>query len=234
MKLSRSLKATITKYKIVDQVSELLREYAMIIGLGHYKRTGKNAFAKFLRDALQAHCQVRITSFASKLKQICHDLYGWAGLREESFYETEPGASLREVVLPDIGKSPRQIWIDFGTPAVREHVYEPTWRDYILKQPSKCDVLIITDVRFPNEAEGIKATGGKLIKIERPGYAPGLDVADQALIRYTGWDQIVIALNLDELQTAAQRLAVEIIQTFPRQVSLHFPGESVKFNRSFT
>ena len=63
-------------------------------------------------------------SFAYKLKQVCHELYGWAGLREPEFYETPDGEQYREVILPEIGKSPRQIWIDMGTKAVRRHVYE--------------------------------------------------------------------------------------------------------------
>ncbi len=186
----------------------------MIIGLGHTKRVGKTYFAKFLREELQPHCHVEVTAFATKLKQICHELYGWAGLRDEAFYESGSGASLREVVLPEIGKSPRQIWIDFGTPAVREQVYEPTWRDYVLRQPPKCDVCIITDVRFPNEAQGIKDSGGWLIKIERPGFEPGLDVADQALVGYTGWDKIIMATNLGELKFFAKLLAAEIIKEF--------------------
>jgi hypothetical protein len=185
----------------------------MIVGLGHYKRTGKNSFATFLCEALQPFHTVQITSFACKLKQICHELYGWAGLREKAFYETEPGASLREVILPDLGKSPRQIWIDFGTLAVREQVYEPTWRDYVLKQPPKCDILIITDVRFPNEATGIKAVGGILVKILRPGFLPGLDVADQALVDYTGWDRVIVAANLDGLRTAANIFAPELLRS---------------------
>ena len=31
---------------------------------------------------------------------------------------------------------------------------------------------IITDVRFPNEAEAIKARGGIILRVNRPGYAP--------------------------------------------------------------
>ena len=125
------------------------------IGLGHYKRTGKDTFANFLVEACRErdpNSAIGKRSFAYKLKQVCHDLYGWAGLREPEFYETREGEQYREVVLPEIGKSPRQIWIDMGTKAVRQHVYEPTWLDYLLKGQHNLDVLVIPDVRFPNEA----------------------------------------------------------------------------------
>jgi hypothetical protein len=133
-------------------------------------------------------------SWAWKLKQICHELYAWAGLREPEFYETEPGASLREVVLPIINKSPRQIWIDFGTPAVREKVYEDTWVDYVLKNEHPYDVLIIPDTRFLNEAGAVMAQGGELLKVVRPGFGPGFGPGpnrpDRELLGYKGWTNV--------------------------------------------
>ena len=166
----------------------------LTIGLGHYKRTGKDTFGNFLVEACRErdpHVTIGKRSFAYKLKQVCHDLYGWAGLRDPEFYETREGEQYREVVLPEIGKSPRQIWIDMGTKAIRENVYEPTWLDYLLKGEHDLDVLVIPDVRFPNEAEAIRESGGVLVKIVRPGYGPGPDIADRALLDYDGWDYVI-------------------------------------------
>lgn len=166
----------------------------LTIGLGHYRRVGKDSFANFLLQACRERdpgFSIGKRSFAYKLKQVCHELYGWAGLREPEFYETLDGEKYREVVLPEIGKSPRQIWIDMGTKAIRRHVYEPTWLDYLLKGQHDLDVMVIPDVRFPNEAEAIRESGGVLIKIVRPGYGPGPDVADQALLGYDGWDYVI-------------------------------------------
>jgi hypothetical protein len=166
----------------------------LTIGLGHYRRVGKDTFANFLVEACRERdpkFAIRKRSFAYKLKQVCHDLYGWAGLREPEFYETLEGEKHREVVLPEIGKSPRQIWIDMGTKAVRQHVYEPTWLDYLLKGQHDLDVMVIPDVRFPNEAEAIREAGGVLVKIVRPGFGPGPDVADRALLGYDGWDYVI-------------------------------------------
>jgi hypothetical protein len=166
----------------------------LFVGLGHYKRTGKDSFADFLIRALyyrRPKLRVMKTSFAWKLKQICFDLYGWAGLREPEFYETTHGAELREVVLEELGKSPREIWIDFGTKAVRENVYERTWLDYLLKSKHDADVVIVPDVRFGNEADAMQAMNATLIKVVRPGYGPGKNKPDRELLGYTGWHNVI-------------------------------------------
>ncbi len=165
-----------------------------IIAIGHYRRVGKDTFANALIKRTHERIptlRIGKLSWAWKLKQICHELYAWAGLREPEFYETEPGASLREVPLPGINKSPRQIWIDFGTAAVREQVYEDTWLDYVLKNEHPYDVLIIPDTRFLNEASALSAQGSELIKVVRPGFGPGLNRPDQELLGYTGWTNVI-------------------------------------------
>lgn len=171
-----------------------LGQEPIFIGLGHYKRTGKDSFADFLIRALyyrRPKLKVIKKSFAWKLKQICFELYEWAGLRNPEFYETTHGADLREVVLEALGKSPRQIWIDFGTDAVREHVYERTWLDYLLKSKHDADVILVPDVRFLNEADAMQALNATLIKVVRPGYGPGKNRPDRQLLGYRGWHNVI-------------------------------------------
>lgn len=166
----------------------------LFVGLGHYKRTGKDSFADFLIRALhyrQPKLKVVKKSFAWKLKQICFELYGWAGLREPEFYETLHGAELREVVLPELGKSARQIWIDFGTDAVREKVYERTWLDYMFKGKHDADIVIVPDTRFVNEADMMLSLNSTLIKVVRPGYGPGKNKPDRELLGYKRWDNVI-------------------------------------------
>src|SRR5260370_701390 len=148
----------------------------LFIGLGHYKRTGKDSFANFLIQELRdLNPDIRVVkkSLAWKMKQICHELYAWAGLREPEFYETEEGGRLRKVVWPGVGNSPRQIWITFGTNAVRDQVYIDTWLRHFFSQDYDCDVLLVPDVRFPNEVNEFEIRNGILIKVVRPGYGPG-------------------------------------------------------------
>ncbi|MBX7136244.1 MAG: hypothetical protein K1X67_26535 [Fimbriimonadaceae bacterium] len=191
------------------------------IGLGHYKRTGKDSFANYLIQELAAIDPFGLylkRSFAWKLKQVCHELYGWAGLREPEFYETKEGEKLREVVLPELGKSPRQIWVDFGTDAVRDHVWSGTWRDYIFRgdhavngqQPT---VLIVPDVRFPDETNEFEVRNGVLIKVVRPGYGPGKNRPDRMLLGFDRWTSVIGEQgSMASLHAEARRWAEWIIR----------------------
>lgn len=158
---------------------------------------------------MEGSCQaVGQVPFAWKLKQVCHDLYDWAGLREPEFYETPEGAALRDVPLPTIGKSPVAIWIDMGTPAVRDHVYDKTWIDYVLKRDHGYDVIVVPDCRFENEVEALREKNATLVKVVRPGYGPRNSVADRALLGFTGWDYVIGASGeMEELQDWAVRFA---------------------------
>jgi hypothetical protein len=185
----------------------------MIIGLGHYSRVGKDTLANFLMECIgeyAPHLKTLKRSLAWKLKEITHELYGWAGLREPAYYEENGEA--RKIKLPVLNMTPVEIWVAFGTKAVRDNVYARSWLDYLLKTDFGCDVLIIPDIRFPNEADAVKAAGGKLIKVVRPGYGPLDTVADKALIGYAGWDYIVGAEGtMQSLKHWASVLAQAVI-----------------------
>ncbi|REJ65616.1 MAG: hypothetical protein DWQ31_16890 [Planctomycetota bacterium] len=205
-----------------------IKTATVTIGIGHYKRVGKDTFGNYLIQACyerDVNLVVQKRSFAYKLKQVCHELYGWAGLREPEFYETSEGAQLREVVLPAIGKTPRQIWVDFGTKAVRDQVYEPTWLDYLMKGQHELDVMLVTDTRFRNEADAIKQAGGYLVKVVRPGYGPGPKLVgdppvrnpDRELLGYDGWDYVIGGSGkLSELRRWSDRFAVWLTGSGPR------------------
>ena len=77
-----------------------------------------------------------------------------------------------------------------GTDAIRDSLHENTWVNATMidykKESSECGISkigtivncvdypnwIITDTRFPNEAEAIKKAGGIVIRINRPGVQP--------------------------------------------------------------
>ena len=179
-----------------------------ILGLGHYSRTGKDSLANMViqwnNDSAEP-LVIKKISLAWKLKQICYELYGWAGLREPEYYDTKEGEGDRDVIIRALGKTPVEIWVAFGTPAVREQVYDRTWIDYILQTDHDCDLLIVPDVRFPNEVEAFGREGAYLVKTVRHGYGPRKTVADQALVGWKGWDMIA-GPTMDTLRGQAQTL----------------------------
>lgn len=162
-----------------------------ILGLGHYSRTGKDSLANMIIEQNVSNGMpiiIKKISLAWKLKQICFDLYGWAGLQPPEYYDTKEGEPYRDITIRALGKTPVEIWVAFGTPAVREQVYDRTWIDYVLQVDHACDLLIVPDVRFPNEVEAFRDEGAMLVKTIREGYGPRNTVADMALVGWNNWD----------------------------------------------
>ena len=161
------------------------------VAFAHRRRVGKDTASNFLLTHLRlnGHRKAYRVSFAQKMKQYCYELYGWSGLQQPEFYEREENAILREIALQPIGKSPREIWIEFGMAG--RAIYENTWIDLLFTSQKNADVLIIGDCRFLNEVNRIKEYGGAVIKIDRPGIEVSNDVADSALADYTDWDAVI-------------------------------------------
>lgn len=184
----------------------------LFIGLGHYSRTGKDSFANYLMAALATnapHLHVLKRSLAWKLKQITYELYAWAGMMPPEHYETREGEKDRDIILPSLDMTPVGVWVAFGTKAVRNNVYDATWLDYLLKTKHTADIVIVPDVRFPNEANAIKASDGITIKIVRPGYGPRKTVADRALLDYSGWNYVIGDRgSMESLDLAARPFAL--------------------------
>jgi hypothetical protein len=170
-----------------------------LIGLGHKKRVGKDTFANILiEEATRRGIKTNRVSFAGKLYAICHELYSWAGQKTKEQYDGEFEHE-KEVVLPVIGKSPRQILIEVGNQL--RLVYPDTWLTYALHTTPMDSVSIITDVRYP------KDRGGLLIRVTRDGVEVGTDVADTALDGWEGWD-LNISNNgsIEDLRYKANRV----------------------------
>jgi hypothetical protein len=161
----------------------------MIIGLGHRRRVGKNEAANFLLKHINEKVigTVEIISFADKLKDMSHDLYGIYGLKNKQFYEDNP--QFREVPLETINKSPREIWIEFGNK--NREIYKNIWVDYVIDKCKQFDNVIIPDVRWDNEVDMIHSIGGICVKIENPRIPYSNDPSDCALENWDKWDVII-------------------------------------------
>lgn len=156
---------------------------AIVIAFGHRKQVGKDTCARFLSTILKTETRgyaVKTVGFADELKDTCFRLFSWAGMQPKEYYEEFPKD--KEVVLGPVGKSPRQIWIEFGN-KMRE-IYEPIWIEFIFRhQAQKADILMVKDLRYPNEFDRCNVGDHQCfkIKVERSSepYVP--DVADAAL-----------------------------------------------------
>lgn len=168
----------------------------MLIGITGYKQVGKTTMAEILEHSEQFEHE----TFAGKLKEIVRDLYG---LTEE---QVNGPVELKEQVIPAWGKSPREIMQLFGTEVTRS-VHPDTWVRYLvnrIKWPVEIGFdFVISDVRFPNEAEAIKKLGGVIVRVYRPGYG-GDGHASETSIQQIAFDHLIT--NDGTLQQFSQQI----------------------------
>jgi len=157
-----------------------------IIGVGYKKNRGKDTLCNLIKDCLhRTHplLKVKKVGFADKLKDIAYQVYGWAGLQPGVYYESHYRA--KEEVLPELGLTPRDIWIGIGN-GLRE-IYNPTWIHYLTKTQLRADVILIKDMGFTNEAKEIRESGGLLLQVCRDG-PMSTDAREVELDTWTDWD----------------------------------------------
>lgn len=62
-----------------------------------------------------------------------------------------------------------------GTEAGRETLWDNIWVDAALTGVSTSDNIVVTDVRYRNEADAIKKRGGLVVRVNRSGNGPATD-----------------------------------------------------------
>lgn len=187
-----------------------------IIGLGHRKFVGKDTCFQFFQDAIRVlnesneRLKYPITSrvaFADILKDICRLMYS-EQIRANWHYEENTADKNNPVTLYDGNtRSVRDIWIEVGN-KLRE-VDQNIWIGAALSKASAqgCKCVIITDVRYPNEANFIKQKGGLLFKVQNSRVAKTDDVADCALELFGDWDETIFNEgSLKELEQKCKHL----------------------------
>lgn len=157
----------------------------MIIGLSGRAGSGKDTVGLWYQEKHGFVCR----AFADPLKEAAAAIFH---LSEEQLYGKE-----KEVVDPFWGKSPRKILQLLGTDCVRRVIDDDVW----IKSMERCiDGLthddgrhvVITDVRFPNEADAIRSWGGQVWRVVRPGVSDvEAHVSETALDNYR-FDRVLI------------------------------------------
>jgi hypothetical protein len=157
-------------------------------------------------------------SFADPLKVICHSLFGltkgqcWGTDEQKNTptmlkWENMPGvvtpesegniqskwnAEMLGIVLHESGPmTARELLQFFGTNIMRK-MYEPVWVNATINKIKQEGSLrsVISDVRFPDEADAIKKAGGKLIKLTR-SVSKDSHPSETALDNYINFDYVI-------------------------------------------
>ena len=126
-----------------------------------------------------------IRKFAGKLKDIAEHLTGIPieKFEDQEFKKTNLGPewdvpSKYRDRTPPKPMTVRDFLQKLGTDALRMGLHDNVWVNALMADYVKDDNTdrlpnwIITDVRFPNEAQAIKDKGGIIIRVDRPGVKP--------------------------------------------------------------
>lgn len=168
----------------------------MIVGLGHVKQVGKGSAA----EGLQRDLGFREIGFADKLKELAMIsdpiIYanavtnvGVGSGRLAKLVQSVGGWDKAKDTFPEIraylqrlGEGGRAVFGDYF------------WIDQVFAQVIDEERVVVSDVRYRNEFEHILECGGKLIRIDRPGYLPVGHVSetDLAEIHDEMWDAVVV------------------------------------------
>lgn len=127
----------------------------MLIGLSGKIGSGKNTVADIICKLDSSFTQV---AFATKLRQIVNVI---TGIPVEKTKSQED----KNVFLPEWNMTIGNMLQILGTECMRNNLHHNTWVLALFSEYDKTKNWIITDVRFPNEAQAILNHGGKLIKI---------------------------------------------------------------------
>jgi hypothetical protein len=163
----------------------------MLVGLAGYARSGKDTVANYLVDK---HGFTRV-AFADPMREALRALDPWISLEGSPhiplsqalrFYSWEELKS----ASPDI----RPLLQRFGTEVGRNLFGETFWVDQTMaKLASITTPVVISDVRFKNEAEILLRASGDLWYVDRPGVTRANDhVSESYLPDEVGFDKFII------------------------------------------
>ncbi|NEA50425.1 hypothetical protein [Streptomyces sp. SID10815] len=166
-----------------------------LIGFAGAARSGKDTAASFLvelgwqRKALAD--PVRETLY--RLNPVLIDPLSEAGTTTVAYEVDRHGWDYVKSEFPEV----RGYLQRLGTEGGRQVIDERVWIDTLFKDyGSWPGPTVITDVRFRNEAEEIKARGGQVIQVVRPSQALIDGAAHISENDLAGWEFDAVILNV--------------------------------------
>ena len=169
----------------------------MIVGLSGYSSSGKDEVARIL---VERHHFTRV-AFADALRALCYEadwsIDGYMSLRQlvdGRGWDHAKGRPQVRRMLQDVGCAARSV---IGEDVWVRATFE-SFRDVL-------GDIVIPDVRFHNELVAIRASGGPVWRVERPGFGPVNDHISETAIDHAQFDQHVVNDGtLEDLATAVE------------------------------
>lgn len=160
----------------------------MIIGCISRAGGGKDTFFKIVYDLWESkftitngkkiekiyHRQYENIKFAAKVKEVCSIITGYP---IETFYNRE---KYNDTISNLGGNLAIRTLMQKVGDGLRREVADDIWIRAAFSKVTFSSEIIVTDCRYPNEAEFIKSKGGILIKIIRPNHEESTITGEQA------------------------------------------------------
>ena len=154
-----------------------------IIGISGKKGSGKDTFAKFLKNQLElVTCKsVKIDSFAANLKYCCALISG----QPDYLFSNQ---DMKDKKAGFLNITNRELMQKFGdlTRSLDKDIWIKSLFNKYLDNPP--EYLIVSDVRFKNEAAHINKLGGILIRIESDRVKEDYHISETELDNYPNFD----------------------------------------------
>ncbi len=187
----------------------------IVIGISGKKRAGKDTVAQMIKEkALASGFTVVRRALADLLKEECAK----AIAEEADHYDLSYENILKEMNTDGVKERYRLLLQWWGTEFRRQMCSEDYWvramrlwiechtvSDEMTQPgyPSPKQMILIPDIRFPNEVEMVKQLGGLVLRIQRPmtDFEAGNHPSECALDNFKDWDGIIKnGGNLETLQ----------------------------------
>lgn len=178
------------------------RKGAMIIGIMGYAGAGKSEVAKILRERhgfVTPHIKAPMAGMLrTLLRHVGHD---------EATCDRYIDGDLKRAVIPELGVTStyaqQTLATDWGRRCIRDSLWLDLWCRVVDPALACGGQVALESCRFPDEAAAIRARGGLLVEVRRPGVGP-LSSHESESIPVE--PDLVIA-NAGSLQDLADRVA---------------------------
>lgn len=141
-------------------------DHMHLVGLSGYSGSGKTAVAEALYER-----GYRIVQFSTPIKKMVAALLTSAGLSESDIHSCLYGDLKNEPLSSLYGVTPRYLMQTLGTEWGRDLIEPSIWTDICMRKVNMIRQnapVVIDDVRFEQEAEAIRQSGGVVFRITRP------------------------------------------------------------------
>lgn len=173
-----------------------------------YPRAGKSTALRCIAGLAQArNVEVRCESFARPIRRFVQDLLHKSGVPYRDVPKDAPlpgvpgGKSFRDFMIA-MGQSLRSVWPDIWVERLRGEI-----------RSHRDELVVVDDLRMPNEYNMLREEGAKIVRIEVPG-RPIVVSSTEGLLEWAEFDATVTNSmeNLHLFEADLIRTAIELFR----------------------